>query len=720
MERWSPDSWRSKPIVQVPTYKDEAALADVEKQIAGFPPLVFAGEARKLKSQLAKVCAGEAFLLQGGDCAESFAEHSADNIRDFFRVFLQMAVVMTYGASMPVVKLGRIAGQFAKPRSAPMETIDGVALPSYRGDIVNDIEFTPASARTRSSPPADVLPPVGGDAEPFARIRDGRLRESGKRPSLDARLRQRQPAVRALRQARRPHHGNPRFHARHRAWIRSITRRLRQTDVYTSHEALLLGYEQALTRVDSTSGEHYACSGHFLWIGDRTRQPDHAHVEYMRGIKNPIGLKCGPSTTPDGLLQLIDILNPANEPGRLTLISRFGAEKVGDHLPALIRAVQREGRSVVWSCDPMHGNTVTASGYKTRPFDKVMQEIRSFFDVHRAEGSYAGGIHLEMTGNNVTECTGGARALSEADLRSRYMTYCDPRLNAEQAIEVAFLVAEKLKRDRLASAVRPRGGVNGPNGGDRTIFAALGRLSVALALSVASPAAAQTRMWDPTNSESVCEALRAAIDATPPATPPRRRRRRKFAATTTAWPRAPTPSAATTSNSCSSDRRRRPNAAGSSDGSPRLRAQYESLRARAGDTGRRQALIAQYAEQCGDLPREDEAPRQAEQGGAVRRRRGGLRAQVRRLLFPAHAGHEQRADQPAARPLPGPRAPTPRPASIPARPIPTFPMRSRPIRATATTTCPMRSSSPRNSNPPAPAASRSRAGPRFWAAPNKS
>jgi 3-deoxy-7-phosphoheptulonate synthase len=227
---------------------------------------------------------------------------------------------------------------------------------------------------------------------------------------------------------------------------------LRQTDIYTSHEALLLGYEQALTRVDSTSGEHYATSGHFLWVGDRTRQPDHAHVEYMRGIRNPIGLKCGPSTTPDGLLQLIDILNPANEPGRLTLISRFGAEKVGDHLPALIRAVQREGRKVVWSCDPMHGNTVTASGYKTRPFDKVMQEIRSFFDVHRAEGTYAGGIHLEMTGNNVTECTGGARALSEADLRSRYMTYCDPRLNAEQAIEVAFLVAEKLKRDRLASA----------------------------------------------------------------------------------------------------------------------------------------------------------------------------------------------------------------------------------------------------------------------------
>ncbi len=450
MERWSPESWRSKPIVQVPVYTDQAALAEVERQIAGFPPLVFAGEARKLKTSLAQVCAGEAFLLQGGDCAESFAEHSADNIRDFFRVFLQMAVVMTYGASMPVVKVGRIAGQFAKPRSAPMETIDGVALPSYRGDIVNDIAFTKEAREPdprrqlmsyrQSAATLNLLRAfaTGGYAnlENTHRWMLGFVNDSPQ----SARYRQLADHITETLGFMRAIGLDPEHH-----------HELRQTDIYTSHEALLLGYEQALTRVDSTSGDHYATSGHMLWIGDRTRQADHAHIEFARGVKNPIGLKCGPSTTPDGLLQLIDILNPANEPGRLTLIARFGADKVGDHLPALIRAVEREGRKVVWSCDPMHGNTVSAGGYKTRPFDKVMQEIRSFFDVHRAEGTYAGGIHLEMTGNNVTECTGGARALSETDLRSRYMTYCDPRLNAEQAIEVAFLVAEKLKKDRLAS-----------------------------------------------------------------------------------------------------------------------------------------------------------------------------------------------------------------------------------------------------------------------------
>ena len=450
MERWSPESWRSKPALQIPAYADGAALADIEKQIAGFPPLVFAGEARKLKKTLAKVCAGEAFLLQGGDCAESFAEHSADNIRDFFRVFLQMAVVMTYGASLPVVKVGRIAGQFAKPRSADMETIDGVALPSYRGDIVNDIAFTPEAREPdprrqlmsyrQSAATLNLLRAfaTGGYAnlENAHRWMLGFVKDSPQSEryqKLADHITETLGFMRAIGLDPEHHH------------------ELRQTEIYTSHEALLLGYEQALTRVDSTSGDHYATSGHMLWIGDRTRQPDHGHVEYMRGIKNPIGLKCGPTTTPDGLLQLIDLLNPTNEPGRLTLIARFGSDKVGDHLPALVRAVQREGRQVVWSCDPMHGNTVKAGAYKTRPFDKVMQEIRAFFEVHRAEGTYAGGIHLEMTGNNVTECTGGARALSEADLRSRYMTYCDPRLNAEQAIEVAFLVAEMLKKDRMAS-----------------------------------------------------------------------------------------------------------------------------------------------------------------------------------------------------------------------------------------------------------------------------
>jgi 3-deoxy-7-phosphoheptulonate synthase len=451
MERWSPESWRSKPIVQVPTYQDEAALAEVEKQISGFPPLVFAGEARKLKQHLAKVCAGEAFLLQGGDCAESFAEHSADNIRDFFRVFLQMAVVMTFGASMPVVKVGRIAGQFAKPRSAPTEVIDGVELPAYRGDIVNDIDFT------REAREPDPRRQLMSYRQSAATLNLLRAFATGGYANLENAHRWMLGFVNDSPQSER--YQKLADHITETlGFMRAIGldpehhQELRQTDIYTSHEALLLGYEQAMTRVDSTSGDHYATSGHMLWVGDRTRQPDHAHIEFIRGIKNPIGLKCGPSTTPDGLLQLIDILNPANEPGRLTLISRFGADKVGDHLPALIRAVRREGRQVVWSCDPMHGNTVKAGAYKTRPFDKVMQEIRGFFDVHRAEGSYAGGIHLEMTGNNVTECIGGARALSESDLRSRYMTYCDPRLNAEQAIEIAFLVAEKLKKDRLASA----------------------------------------------------------------------------------------------------------------------------------------------------------------------------------------------------------------------------------------------------------------------------
>ena len=450
MERWSPDSWRSKPIVQVPTYSDQAALADVEKQISGFPPLVFAGEARKLKKHLAQVCAGEAFLLQGGDCAESFAEHSADNIRDFFRVFLQMAVVMTYGAAMPVVKLGRIAGQFAKPRSAPMETIDGVELPSYRGDIVNDIAFT------REAREPDPRRQLMSYRQSAATLNLLRAFATGGYANLENAHRWMLGFVKDSPQSERYEQLAKQI-TETLDFMRAIGldpehhQELRQTEIYTSHEAPLLGYEQALTRVDSTSGDHYATSGHFLWIGDRTRQPDHAHVEFIRGIKNPIGLKCGPTTTPDGMLQLIDLLNPTNEPGRLTLIARFGAEKVGDHLPQLIRAVTREGRNVVWSCDPMHGNTVKAGAYKTRPFDRVMQEIRSFFDVHRAEGTYAGGVHLEMTGANVTECTGGARALSEADLRSRYMTYCDPRLNAEQAIEVAFLIAEKLKKDRAAS-----------------------------------------------------------------------------------------------------------------------------------------------------------------------------------------------------------------------------------------------------------------------------
>jgi 3-deoxy-7-phosphoheptulonate synthase len=420
-ERWTPESWRAKPVLQMPDYPDAKALADVEAQLATFPPLVFAGEARNLKKALARVAAGEAFLLQGGDCAESFAEHGANNIRDFFRVFLQMAVVLTYAGALPVVKLGRIAGQFAKPRSSPTEKVGGVELPSYRGDIVNDIAFT-ADART-PDPQRQLMA----------------YRQSAATLNL----------LRAFATG-----GFANLGSVHQ-WMLGFLKELRATDVYTSHEALLLGYEQAFTRVDSTTGDWYATSGHLIWIGDRTRQLDHGHVEYFRGIKNPIGLKCGPSLKPDDLLKLIDVLSPDNEPGRLTLISRFGSEKVGDHLPGLIRAVQREGRTVVWSCDPMHGNTVTSTtGYKTRPFDRVLSEVRSFFEIHAAEGTHAGGVHLEMTGQDVTECVGGARAITDEDLNNRYHTVCDPRLNAEQSIDMAFLIAELLKQER-AGKVKP-------------------------------------------------------------------------------------------------------------------------------------------------------------------------------------------------------------------------------------------------------------------------
>ena len=449
-ERWTPESWRAKPVQQIPDYPDQAALKAVEQQLAGFPPLVFAGEARKLKRALSKVAAGEAFLLQGGDCAESFAEHSADNIRDFFRLFLQMAVVLTFAGGSPVVKVGRIAGQFAKPRSSDTETENGVTLPSYRGDIVNDIAFTEAArvpdarrqieAYRQSAATLNLLRAfaTGG----YANLENAHQWMLGfvKDSPQSSRYQELADRITEALDFMRACGINPQSHPE-----------MRTTDFFTSHEALLLGYEQALTRVDSTSGDWYATSGHLLWIGDRTRQPDHAHVEYFRGIRNPIGIKCGPSISPEGLIRLLDILQPDNEAGRITLICRFGADKVGDYLPGLIRAVEKEGRTVAWSCDPMHGNTIkAASGYKTRPFERVQSEIRSFFDIHAAEGTFAGGVHLEMTGKNVTECTGGARAISDEDLRDRYHTFCDPRLNAEQAIETAFLVAELLKRERLA------------------------------------------------------------------------------------------------------------------------------------------------------------------------------------------------------------------------------------------------------------------------------
>jgi 3-deoxy-7-phosphoheptulonate synthase len=445
---WTPESWRQKPIHQVPDYPDKEALHSVEQQLAGFPPLVFAGEARKLKKALAQVAAGESFLLQGGDCAESFAEHSADNIRDFFRVFLQMAVVTTFAAASPVVKVGRIAGQFAKPRSSPDEKQGDVSFPSYRGDIINGTDFTAESrvpdprrqieAYRQSAATLNLIRAfaTGGYASlenahrwMLGFVKDSPL--SGRYQELADRITETLAFMRAIGL-------NPEAH-----------QQLRETEFYTSHEALLLGFEQALTRVDSTTGDHYATSGHMIWIGDRTRQYDHAHVEFCRGVKNPIGLKCGPSLKPDDLLRLIDILNPQDEAGRLTLICRFGHDKVGEHLPGLIRAVKREGRTVVWSCDPMHGNTINAAGgYKTRPFERVMGEIRNFFAVHQLEGTHAGGVHLEMTGKNVTECLGGAREISELDLHDRYHTHCDPRLNAEQSIEVAFLIAELLKAGR--------------------------------------------------------------------------------------------------------------------------------------------------------------------------------------------------------------------------------------------------------------------------------
>ena len=447
MTKWSPNSWRAKPIQQVPAYPDVSALDATEAQLATFPPLVFAGEARKLKKQLAAVAAGEAFLLQGGDCAESFAEHGADNIRDFFRVFLQMSVVLTFAGSQPVVKVGRVAGQFAKPRSSDNETKGEQTLPSYRGDIINGIEF---EARSRIPDPQRQVMAYRQSAATLNLLRAfaqggyaslenvhkwmlGFVSDSPqgeKYQSLANRITEPMDFMKAV------------------GITSETTPALRETDFYTSHEALLLGYEQALTRVDSTSGDWYATSGHMIWIGDRTRQPDHAHVEYCRGIKNPLGLKCGPSLTPDGLLQLIDLLNPENEPGRLTLIARFGADKVGDHLPKLVRAVKKAGRSVVWSCDPMHGNTITAAGYKTRPFDRILKEVQAFFEVHRAEGTHPGGIHIEMTGKNVTECTGGARAITAEELHDRYHTHCDPRLNADQAIELAFLVSDLLRKNQ--------------------------------------------------------------------------------------------------------------------------------------------------------------------------------------------------------------------------------------------------------------------------------
>jgi 3-deoxy-7-phosphoheptulonate synthase len=446
---WSPASWRQHEGRQMPDYRDAQALAAAEAQLASQPPLVFAGEARNLKADLAKVAAGESFLLQGGDCAESFAEFHADNIRDTFRVILQMAVVLTYASKLPIVKVGRMAGQFAKPRSAPTEVIGDAELPSYRGDIINDIDFT---ADGREPDPQRMLRAYhqatatlnllrafsSGGYATLERVHNWTLDFMGRSPwaaKFEEMANRIDDALGFMRACGIDADSVP---------------QLKGTSFYTSHEALLLPYEEALTRRDSTTGDYYDCSAHMLWIGDRTRFEGSAHVEYLRGIANPIGMKCGPSLEPDALLRMLDVLNPAREPGRITLITRYGHDKIEAGLPPLVRAVMREGHPVVWSCDPMHGNVVkAANGYKTRPFERILAEVRGFFAVHRAEGSFGGGIHAEMTGQNVTECTGGAIAITDEGLADRYHTYCDPRLNAAQSLELAFLLAEMLN-DELA------------------------------------------------------------------------------------------------------------------------------------------------------------------------------------------------------------------------------------------------------------------------------
>ncbi|WP_136443501.1 class II 3-deoxy-7-phosphoheptulonate synthase [Pacificoceanicola onchidii] len=456
MTEWQKSNWRDLPRVQMPDYTDEAALNAVEAQLSKYPPLVFAGEARNLKTHIAAAGRGEAFVLQGGDCAEAFDQFSADAIRDTFKVMLQMAMVLTYGAKVPVVKVGRMAGQFAKPRSAPTEVVEGVELPSYRGDIINELAFTPEAripdpkkmlqAYTQAAATLNLLRAFsqGGYADVHQvhqwtlGFTDGNGAE--KYRDMANRITDTLDFIKAAGVSGAQAHA------------------LQVVDFFTSHESLLLEYEEALCRLDSTSGKWLAGSGHMIWIGDRTRQPDGAHVEFARGVLNPVGLKCGPTTTAEDLKVLMQKLNPSNEEGKLTLIARFGAGKVAEHLPRLIKAVQEEGANVTWVCDPMHGNTIkSATGYKTRPFDSVLKEVRDFFAVHGAEGTVPGGVHFEMTGQDVTECTGGVRDVTEEDLSDRYHTACDPRLNASQSLELAFLVAEELTQLRLANAEAANG-----------------------------------------------------------------------------------------------------------------------------------------------------------------------------------------------------------------------------------------------------------------------
>ncbi|MCA0900930.1 class II 3-deoxy-7-phosphoheptulonate synthase [Microbulbifer agarilyticus] len=452
VEPWDPASWRERTAHQQPKYRSASDVQAVEQQLSGYPPLVFAEEARELRRQLAEVAEGKAFLLQGGDCAESFTDFNANRIRDTFKVLLQMAVVLTFAGNLPVVKVARMAGQYAKPRSADTETIKGVELPSYRGDIINGIDFT---ADARVPDPQRMLTAYNQSAATLNLLRafaQGGLADLHQVHAWNLSYLENNPQRDRYLQLAERLQDALEFMAV--CGVNSSnTPAIRETTLYTSHEALLLNYEQALTRTDSLTGKWYDCSAHMLWIGERTRQLDAAHVEFLAGVWNPIGVKVGPNMDTDELIRLIDRLNPNNEPGRLTLITRMGANTLADKLPELVRVVKREGRSVVWSTDPMHGNTEKASsGYKTRNFDNILREIRDFFAVHRAEGTHPGGIHLEMTGQHVTECTGGAWKISEADLASCYQTQCDPRLNADQVLELAFSISELLRDGRNGKA----------------------------------------------------------------------------------------------------------------------------------------------------------------------------------------------------------------------------------------------------------------------------
>ena len=447
MKKWTLNSWRNYPVKHIPKYEDEKELSMVLKKVNSFPPLVFAGETRALKKSLAEVVNGKAFLLQGGDCAESFAEFHPNNIRDTFKVILQMALVLTSSASLPVVKVGRIAGQFSKPRSSPVEVKDGKELPTYLGDNINGIEF---NEKARKPDPKRLFKAYSQSASTLNLLRalsQGGFADLKKINLWNLGFVNKSSEGKKFKEIEDKISDSLSFmeacgiHPDH-------NRRLRTVNFYTSHEALLLPFEQSMTRIDSTTGEHHDTSAHFVWIGDRTRQIDGGHVEFCRGIKNPIGLKCGPTLKDSELIKLCNILNPENEAGRITLISRFGAENVEKFLPKLIRSVKKAGLNVIWSCDPMHGNTIKSStGFKTRPFNNVVKEVKRVFGVHQAEGTYAGGLHIEMTGQNVTECTGGAQKISEKDLSHRYHTHCDPRLNANQALELAFLISDEIKKN---------------------------------------------------------------------------------------------------------------------------------------------------------------------------------------------------------------------------------------------------------------------------------